>query len=337
MKIFPIFIPNAGCPGGCVFCDQKLNSGVVQAPTPDEVARLLQQTLPEADIDQVAFYGGSFTALPASLQDEYLATVRPYLVKGQAGGIRLSTRPDKLSRECAERLHRFGVETVELGCQSFSDKVLSASGRDCRAEAHAKAVGLLRDAGLAVGIQLMPGLPGATDDEACESLQKALQLRPDFLRIYPTVVLTGTRLATDWRDGRYLPLSLDRAVEICADMALISHAAGVPVLRFGLQVSAELDSDAVLAGPYHPAFGELVQSCLWLRAILQLTVDVREHAIQVHPRDLSAAIGQRRNNVQQLKQHRPGLKIEVSAAVPRGLIQVKHKVVEMMALAAGNG
>ena len=337
MKIFPIFIPNAGCSGGCVFCDQKLNSGVVQAPTPDEVIRQLGQVMPASGFDQVAFYGGSFTALPELLQDEYLAAVSPYLDNGQVGGIRLSTRPDKLSRESAERLQRSGVKTVELGCQSFSNAVLMASGRACRAEVHTTAVSLLRDAGLAVGIQLMPGLPGATDDEACESLQKALQLKPDFLRIYPTVVLSGTRLATDWRDGRYVPLSLGRAIEVCADMALVSHSANVPVLRFGLQASAELDSGAVLAGPYHPAFGELVQSCLWLRALLQPTLDVQAHAIQVNPRDLSAALGQRRSNVQWLKQHRPGLRIEVSDAVPRGLIQVKHKVVEMMALAAGNG
>ena len=337
MRIFPVFIPNAGCPGGCVFCDQKLNSGVVQAPTPDEVFRLLGQVMPDAGLDQVAFYGGSFTALPERLQDEYLAAVRPYLDKEQVGGIRLSTRPDKLSRECAERLHSFGVKTVELGCQSFSNTVLMASGRACRAEVHAKAVSLLRDAGLSVGIQLMPGLPGATDDEACESLQKALQLKPDFLRIYPTVVLSGTRLATAWRDGRYLPLSLDRAIEVCADMALMSHAAGVPVLRFGLQASAELDSGAVLAGPYHPAFGERVQSCLWLRALLSLTLDVQSHAIKVNPRDLSAALGQRRSNVQRLKKHRPGLRIEVSDAVPRGLIRIKNNIFEMMALAAGNG
>lgn len=337
MKIFPIFIPNAGCPGGCVFCDQRLNSDVVQAPTPDEVSRLLAQELPDAGFDQVAFYGGSFTALPDKLQDEYLATVRPYLVSGQVAGVRVSTRPDRLSSECADRLYRFGVETVELGCQSFSDEVLLASGRACLAETHATAVSLLRAAGLAVGIQLMPGLPGATENEACDSLQKALQLKPDFLRIYPTVVLYGTRLATDWRGGRYRPLSLDRAVEVCADMALISHSAGVPVLRFGLQASTELDSGAVLAGPYHPAFGELVQSRLWLRALLQLAVDNHACAVQVHPRDLSAVIGQRRSNIQRLQQRCPGLNVEASAAVPRGLIQVKSKTVEMMAFAARNG
>ena len=337
MKIFPIFIPNAGCPGGCVFCDQRLNSGVVQAPSPDKVSRLLARELPEANFDQVAFYGGSFTALSDKLQAEYLATVRPYLVSGQVAGVRVSTRPDRLSSECIERLRRFGVETVELGCQSFSDEVLLASGRECLAEAHAAAVSLLRNAGLAVGIQLMPGLPGATEDEACDSLQKALQLKPDFLRIYPTLVLDGTRLATAWRDGRYLPLSLDRAVEVCADMALISHLAGVPVLRFGLQASAELDSGAVLAGPYHPAFGELVKSRLWLRALLQLTGDNHARAVRVHPRDLSAVLGQRRGNVQYLQQRRPGLKVEASAAVPRGLIQMKSKIVEMMAFAARNG
>ena len=336
MKIFPIFIPNAGCPGGCVYCDQRLNSGVVRTPTPGEVSRLLEQIIPGAGLDQVAFYGGSFTALPVPLQNEFLAAVHPYILAGQVGGIRLSTRPDRLSHECAERLKNFGVETVELGCQSFSEEVLLASGRACRVAAHTTAVNLLRDAGLTVGVQLMPGLPGAVDGEACVSLQKALLLKPDFLRIYPTLVLSGTRLATDWRAGRYLPLSLERAVEVCADMALLSHAAGIPVLRFGLQASAELDSGAVLAGPYHPAFGELVQSCLWLRAIVQLTEEGGAQVVQVHPRDLSAVIGQRRSNLQRLQQQRPGLKIKVAVDVSRGLIQTEHKTVEMMAFAAGS-
>ncbi len=336
MKIFPIFIPNAGCPGGCVYCDQRLNSGVVQAPTPDEVSRLLKQLLPAEGLDQVAFYGGSFTALPEILQDEYLATVRPFIASGQVGGIRLSTRPDRINRECAVRLQYFGVETVELGCQSFSETVLQASGRACTVAAHATAINLLRDAGLKVGIQLMPGLPGATDGEACESLHKALQLMPDFLRIYPTVVLSGTQLAKDWRNGRYLPMSLEHAVEVCADMALISHAAGVPILRFGLQASAELDSGAVLAGPYHPAFGALVQSCLWSRAIMQLTEEVNSFVVQVHPRDLSAVVGQRRSNLQYLQRQRPGLEIKVSDSVSRGLMQTEHQTVEMMAFAAGN-
>lgn len=337
MKIFPVFIPNAGCPGGCVYCDQRLNSGIVQAPTPDEVSRLLEQLLPGDGLDQVAFYGGSFTALPVTLQDKYLATVRPYITNGQVGSIRLSTRPDKLSRECVARLRSFGVDTVELGCQSFSEEVLQASGRACRVAAHATAVSLLREAGLTVGIQLMPGLPGATDNEACDSLQKALQLQPGFLRIYPTLVLSGTRLATDWRDGRYLPMSLERAVEVCADMALICHAADVPILRFGLQASAELDSGAVLAGPYHPAFGALVQSCLWSRAIIQLTEEIGTHVVQVHPRDLSAVVGQRRSNLQRLQRHRPGLEVKVSENVSRGLIRIEQKTIEMMAVAAGNG
>lgn len=336
MKIFPIFIPNAGCPGGCVFCDQSLNSGIASPPSPDEVETLLKPILQDVRHDQVAFFGGSFTALPVPLQNEYLASVRPYIDSGMVGGIRISTRPDCIDLECVERLRGFGVETVELGCQSFSNDVLLASGRGCRAEVHAEAVALLRGAGLSIGIQLMPGLPGATENEACESLRKALKLKPDFLRVYPTLVLSGTRLESAWREGHYLPLVLDRAVDMCADMAYLSHSAGVPVLRFGLQASEDLDSGAVMAGPYHPAFGQLVQSRLWLRALRELSVVDREWSVKVHPHDLSDALGQRRSNFNQLQQQYPGLKIEASDRVPRGLLKSKNQTVEMMALAAGS-
>jgi histone acetyltransferase (RNA polymerase elongator complex component) len=336
MKIFPVFIPNSGCPVGCVFCDQSLNSGVVQAPTPEEVVWMLEQLLPDGGIDQVAFYGGSFTALPMMVQDRYLQAVHPFLLSGQVGGIRLSTRPDCIDPEGAVRLRRSGVETVELGCQSFSDKVLAVSGRGCRAEVHGKAVRLLRDAGLIVGIQLMPGLPGGEEGEALDSLQKALLLKPDFVRVYPTVVLAGTRLAEDWLAGRYLPMTLEYAVEVCGDMALLCHEASVPILRFGLQASADLDSGGVLSGPYHPAFGQLVQSSLWLRAMTQLMLDTTGTVVQVHPHDLSTVLGQKRCNLERLRKQNSGFKIESCATVKRGQLCINHTTVEMMAFAAGS-
>lgn len=336
MKILPIFIPNAGCPGDCVFCDQSINSGVAHPPSLEDVEGLLAATLKKNRLDQVAFFGGSFTALPGALQDGYLATVRPYIESGTVSGIRISTRPDCIDPDCVDRLCNSGVETVELGCQSFSNDVLLASGRGCGADVHAEAVALLRGAGLSVGIQLMPGLPGSTEEEACASLREALKLEPDFLRIYPTLVLSGTRLEALWREGSYLPLSLDRAVDLCADMAHICHLAGVPVLRFGLQASKDLDSGAVLAGPYHPAFGQLVQSRLWLRALRGVSADDSEPSVKVHPHDLSDALGQRRSNFNQLRQHCPGFLIEASDQVPRGQLKSRKQTGDMMALAAGS-
>ncbi|MBE0500553.1 MAG: radical SAM protein [Desulfuromonadales bacterium] len=337
MKIFPIFIPNLGCPGGCLYCDQRLNSGVAQAPTPEEIAERLKQQLPEAGLDQIAFYGGSFTALSLSLQNNYLQAVQPFLGSGQVDSLRISTRPDCIDGASAARLRRFGVKTVELGCQSFSDRVLAASGRGCRADSFPLAVTVLRDAGLSVGIQLMPGLPAGTDDEARNSLLSALMLKPDFLRIYPTVVLAGTRLAIDWQDRRYRAMSLDHAVDLCADLALICHEAEVPVIRFGLQASVDLDANGVLAGPYHPAFGQLVQSSLWLRAMRRLLAGRQTHVIQVHPHDLSTALGQRRSNLGRLHQQNPDLTIEPCNMLTRGQIQIEQTTVEMMAFAAGTG
>lgn len=298
---------------------------------------MLQQGVPAAGLDQVAFYGGSFTALPDELQVSYLQTVQPFIKSRQISGVRISTRPDRLTAKSVRLLRDYGVETVELGCQSFSDDVLLASGRGCRAENHAVAVRLLRSAGFSVGIQLMPGLPGGGDLEARDSLRQALALRPDFLRIYPTLVLAGTRLEVDWRDGRYRPLSLAAAVDLCAVMALDCYRAGVPVLRFGLQASSALDAAAVLDGPYHPAFGQMVRSSLWRRALIRLATERRDVVILVHPHDLSDVLGQKRANTDLLAKAAPGLVLEASGAVDRGCLRVNQSTIDMMAFVAGNG
>lgn len=303
MTIFPFFIPHHGCPQRCVFCQQHRISGVSSAPTPAQISQQLAAILPTHGHGEVAFYGGSFTLLDGTLQRDYLACVAPFIRNGQVAGIRISTRPDACDSEVVARLKMAGVTTVELGCQSFSSEVLHLSQRGHGPLDAEVSVAQLRNNGMRVGLQLMPGLPGGSFDEARYSLSQALRLQPDFLRIYPTVVLAGTALEYFWRQGDFVPLTLDEAVELCAELLWHCRKADMPVIRLGLQSSHELDSgSAVIDGPYHPAFGQLVRSRLWRRALETAATESAKRQVHVAFADLSDALGHRRANVDYLLQ-----------------------------------
>lgn len=304
MRLYPFFIPHAGCPHRCIFCSQRQPAAGDEQPTAVAVSATLEEWLPPCGDGEVAFYGGTFTSLPSDLQRSYLEAVAPFIRSGRVAGIRVSTRPDAIPPGAAKGLAAGGVTTVELGCQSFSPEVLHLAGRGHDERAAANAVDRLRHAGLAVGLQLMPGLPGSDRSEAMRSLAAALALKPDFLRIYPTVVLRDTLLGQWHRQGRYRPLPLDEAVDWCAEMLWRCQRAGVPVIRLGLQATPELDGGrAWLAGPYHPAFGQLVRSRLWLRALTCAVTVTGARQAAVHPSELADAIGHRRGNLRTLQQN----------------------------------
>ncbi len=286
-----------GCPGGCVYCDQRTISGVQAPPSASEVGAILLARLPAEPVE-VAFYGGSFTALPWPRQQAYLEAVAPYLAAGRVSGIRLSTRPDCLDRSLCRRLQAAGVRTIELGVQSFDDAVLRQSGRQYDARQADEACRLVQEAGLDLGIQLMTGLPG--DDGAASrfSAQKLVELRPTVARVYPTLVLEGTALAAWWRWGQYRPQSLAQAVALCRDLKALCDRAAVPVIRWGLHPSAELAASC-LAGPYHPAFGHLVACALkreQLRFLCRHKQVEREATLAFPPADEPLINGHRKAN-----------------------------------------
>lgn len=262
--VIPFFISHLGCPQRCVFCDQEKIAGA-RGVLPD-ASQLLEKIAayragsPGRSFE-AAFYGGSFTALPRSDQQYLLAVLQPLLASGELSSLRLSTRPDAVDAATASFLKGMGVQTVELGVQSMNEEVLALAGRGHTARHAELAVQALQDAGLEVGVQLMPGLPGDSRERTMASLERILVLRPNFLRIYPTLVVAGTELAARFEAGSYTALSVDQAVDWCKALLRAARQAGVPVIRLGLQPTAELDSPGVvLAGPYHPAFGQLVES-----------------------------------------------------------------------------
>lgn len=319
--IYPIFLPHAGCPHRCIFCSQTLTSACLSLPDPASTLVTLLDALPPGGKGELAFYGGSFTLLEESKQERWLAVGAELIALGRITSLRISTRPDAITPPIVARLAAAGVATVELGCQSFDPEVLLRAGRGHGADAVAQALPLLKSHGIAVGIHLMPGLPGADSDEAINSLQKALALHPDFLRIHPTVVLSGTLLERLYRDGEYTPLSLAAAVQLCARMLRMTRAAKVPVIRFGLMANENLDSgDAVVAGPYHPAFGQLLRSCLWFELIATLAA-AGCRAFRLHPADLSDVLGQRRCNFHALIKRYSPLTFACSDTIPRETIE----------------
>jgi histone acetyltransferase (RNA polymerase elongator complex component) len=338
VRLYPFYIPHAGCPHRCVFCAQRQPGGGVEQPSSSEVSEVLEAMLPCCGDGEVAFYGGTFTLLPARQQRGYLETVAPFIRSGRVAGIRVSTRPDAMPAGAAEGLAACGVTTVELGCQSFSADVLRLSGRGHDERAAASAVDRLRCAGLAVGLQLMPGLPGGDRAEAMASLATALALAPDFLRIYPTVVLPDTALANAYLDGRYCPVSLEAAVDWCAEMLWRGRRTGVPAIRLGLQATPELDQgEGWLAGPYHPAFGQLVRSRLWLRALrrgLELT-GARRAA--VHPAELADAIGHRRYNIHALQRQFGDFTLAPQPDLLKGHLALNGQSYQLMHLSTYEG
>jgi len=304
--VIPLFIPHRGCPHLCLFCNQHsitaAGRAAADAAAIGDTIRTWIRRSPGRDAVQAAFFGGSFTCLPLAEQQRLLQAVRPFVDSGAVDTIRLSTRPDCIDAEVCRFLRDHRVGIVELGVQSFDDQVLRAARRGHTAADSRRAVQLLQQAGMAVGIQLMPGLPGETHRSFIAGIRHTVALAPAFVRLYPAVVLRNTGLAAEWRAGRYRPLSLNQAVAKTARAKELLAAAGIRVIRMGLQPSPELAAE-VVAGPYHPAFGECVQSRLWLtrlrRRLARLAAG-QHLTIRICGRDRSAIVGHQKTNLRRL-------------------------------------
>lgn len=265
--VVPIFIPNEGCPYRCIYCQQeKITSQSVHPVDESTIKQTLHNAINATGFDasrepEIAFYGGTFTRLSVRRMKEILEAAAPFLREGLFKSIRVSTRPDSLQEEQLHLMRKLGVATVELGAQSMDDGVLELSRRGHTARDTVESVHLLKDHGFKVGIQLMPGLPGDSEDIFAKTVDEVIKLRPNMVRLYPTLVIKGTELATWYMEHRYHPLSLDAAVRICHESCVRLEQKGIPVIRIGLMSSPTLLlSDEIVAGPWHGAFGFLVRS-----------------------------------------------------------------------------
>ncbi len=306
--ILPVFVPHLGCPHACVFCNQRRISGTQQPATAEDVKNSIAQAaafLPEGGKRQLAFYGGSFTAIPAQEQEALLAAAKEALDRGEIDAIRLSTRPDAIDDTVLRRLQFYGVETVELGAQSMDDTVLRLSGRGHTAAAVERASRQIKAAGFQLILQMMTGLPGATDETDVETARRLIALEPDGVRIYPTVIVKDTALYESFRAGTYREHTVEDAVRVCAKIVPLFEAAGIPVIRLGLNPTEELSGGAAAGGAYHPALGELVKSRILLEKARELLRGVepgRCVRFIVGRGRTSQMAGQHRENLRRLKE-----------------------------------
>lgn len=265
MAILPIFIPHAGCPHQCVFCNQKTISGqknAAESGAREQIARWLQWLRPSLE-NEAAFYGGSFTALDSDLQERLLLLTDELLERGIIGSVRLSTRPDYIDDKKLELLRKHSVRLVELGVQSLDDRVLEAAGRGHTAADVVQAMKQLRAYNFKTGLQLMVGMPLQSFSSLQDTVAQVIKLQPDIARIYPLLVIKGTPLAECWAKGEFQPLSLEEAVRQSAWVYDQLATNGIKVIRVGLQPDDELCAPGnILAGPFHSSMGELVQSFL---------------------------------------------------------------------------
>ncbi len=304
----PVFIPHLGCPNDCVFCDQRTISGVTEF-SPLDVRGIVEGAL--ATIKgtgrraEIAFFGGSFTGIDRGLMISLLDLAEGYVKTGDVSGIRMSTRPDYISEEIISIIGRYTLSEVELGIQSMSDKVLSASRRGHTAEDTERACALLKSAGIPFVGQMMTGLPGSTVHDEVYTAQRICELGAVGCRIYPTVVFKNTCLAVMAERGEYAPLTVEDAVKRSADVLEVFVTHGVKCLRIGLQDSENLhDNEKYYAGPVHPSLGELVRSELMRRRMESAIENLpdREYVhVKVPVGAVSMAVGAHGANREYLK------------------------------------
>lgn len=265
--IIPLFIPHEGCPHNCVFCNQDRITGEKDRVTSETAVKTIEEYLSTIDHTtstiEVSFFGGTFTAVNEDYQKELLKVAKLYKDKGLIDKIRLSTRPDYIDDHILGYLKEYGVDIIEMGVQSLNDEVLKLSGRGHTYEDVLKASKLIKDKGFTLGHQLMIGLPGDTYERDVESVKASVQMKPDIARIYPALVIKDTPMEAMYRRGTYIPYTLEEAVEASRTVLEEYNSNNVQVIRIGLQPTDNIaEGRDVVAGPFHPAFRELVEGSL---------------------------------------------------------------------------
>lgn len=312
--VIPIFVPHLGCPHDCAFCNQNKISGTKKQVTKEDVKKTIDyylEHIKEKNKDvEVAFFGGSFTGIEEKVQNELLEAAYEYIKMGKVCSIRISTRPDYINKDILKRLKKYKVKTIELGVQSANDYILKKAERGHTFKDVKKASKLIRRYGFNLGHQMMVGLPESTKIDEINTAKALIKLKPKMVRIYPVLVIKGTKLAKDYEEGIYDPLTVVQAVEVCKELVVMFNAKKIDIIRIGLQNTDEItdpdfDNSEVVAGPYHPAFRQLVESSLWYDAIVnkikKLNVKVKEVQVEVNSQDINNVIGHKKENAEKLK------------------------------------
>ena len=312
--IIPIFVPHLGCPNDCTFCNQKSISGQTKQVTAKDVKQTIEEYLKSFKDEklhkEVAFFGGSFTGIEKDKQEELLEAAYEFVKNKQIQSIRISTRPDYIDKEKLHLLKKYGVKTIELGVQSTNDYILKKCRRGHTFEDVKKASKLIRRYGFVLGHQMMIGLPESTKIDELNTAKDLAKLKPKIVRLYPVLVIKGTELEREYQNGEYEPIPLLQAVERCKELYYFFTNKKIAVIRMGLQ-NTDIISDPknakseVVAGPYHEAFGQLVEDSIWYDAILEkikkFNVKVKAIEIKVNPENINNVVGHKKENIEKLK------------------------------------
>ena len=313
--IIPIFVPHLGCPNNCIFCNQKRISGQTKMVNADDVKNTIEYYLKHFKDDnkyvEVAFFGGSFTAIEVSKQVELLEAVQEYIKNKKVNSIRISTRPDCIDKEILKRMKKYHVKTIELGVQSTNNYILSRCKRGHTGEDVKKASKLIRMHGFILGHQMMIGLPESTKQDEINTAKELIKQKPKLVRIYPVLVIKDTELADEYEKGEYIPLTVSQAVERCKEIVDLFNRHKINVIRIGLQNTEEItdpntESSSVVSGPYHPAFRQLVEASMWYDAIVnkikKVNAKVKKVKIIANDVNVNNIIGHKKENILKLKE-----------------------------------
>ncbi|QSX06594.1 radical SAM protein [Sedimentibacter sp. zth1] len=307
-KIIPIFVPHRGCPNDCVFCNQKKITGKTNIEVnKDYVIRIVEDYIKtRPHYSDLAFFGGSFTAIDKNLQIELLETAHYYQRKGIFDNIRISTRPDAIDNEILQIQKKYGVKIIELGIQSLDDEVLIKSNRGHTVNDSINASKLIKEYGFTLGHQVMPGLPGSSIEKDIYTCKKSIEMHPNIVRIYPTLTIKETELEKMYKENKYTPLSLENAVKLSTYIYSLYTVNNINVIRIGLQNTDTINEDNdIIAGPFHPAFRQLVEEKLYLNSMVNKlkTANFGENIkIETSKKLMSYVIGQKKCNFNYIKQ-----------------------------------
>ncbi|MDO5707688.1 MAG: radical SAM protein [Andreesenia angusta] len=311
--IIPIFVPHIGCPNDCVFCNQRKITGISTDIDEDDVRDKIEEylkTIPEDNRNlEIAFFGGSFTGIELDIQKKFLDIAFSYKKRGIVNMIRISTRPDYIDSERIDILKKRGVDTIELGIQSLSSDVLKKSNRGHDRESVFKAAEMIKENDFTLGVQMMLGLPDDTEKKAIKTAKELISLNPKIARIYPTLVIKETELENDYNNGEYKPLSLEESINLCKKIIYLFEKNGINIIRVGLQPSDNIaEGKDLVAGPFHPAYRQLVESEIYYDIIVYILSDLKKNIlkaseieIEIKSKLISYISGQKRRNILRLK------------------------------------
>ncbi|MBQ8788175.1 MAG: radical SAM protein [Oscillospiraceae bacterium] len=297
------FVPMVGCPHRCSFCDQNSITGESGVPTPEEVDKTLKKAARDlhgfSEKAEIAFFGGSFTMIPKELMESLLSVAKKWIDRKAFSGIRISTRPDAIDEDILSVLKEYGVTSIELGSQSCNNAVLEKNRRGHTFEDTQKASELIKNAGFSLGLQMMTGMPGSTKEDDLLTAARFAALKPDTMRIYPTLVLKNTLMAKWFESGEYIPQTVEEAASECAELLDVFELYNIKVIRLGLHAEESLEEN-LMAGPYHPAFREICESLRFRKKIAPMLTRLPKgsYVLKVNSSEVSKCSGQHKANIE---------------------------------------